>query len=634
MLVKFSSRIPLLLATATTLGCGSSPVVLGSWTLAGTGAQAGPAPAVMAASQAEPAGSDRNSLLLPSARPLRGIVAAPVGAFAAGNLVPAGGGSLIPLGGGSVMANNGGNLTPSTGGAFTIQALDIYGGVVAGTKALVAGPDGRFTLSQAKGVRFIEARRDRQLFSAYVPAEYDGDTELVLTPASTMVTEYVREQLKVEKLQLSMMDPRKVDRLIKAVADLLGDRLPLVDLSNNERAAASFERVVAAEAGAAELGTTLVEEARKAPVPAVPGAGLLLEPTAAMIGTTIVLAGAPEPSSPADDYVVAVFNGSKTKATLTRKPGGRLEVVVPNDAKNGPIGVFSNGTVLLSPHFEVSAVATELASYPGPYKPIAFALLPNGDFWTSSQGENVLTKFSAQGAVLVTSEKGERAPQQLWLDGSGRMWGYQGGVVQRFAPETGETLKMFSVKVPWPWGGAVVVGLDGTVWMSEPETQRLSHFDETGKVIGNVTVGRRPTVMAVGSNGDLWVANEADGTVSHLDAAGQAIGTYGVGTVPAALGIDRAGNAWVWAKASKTLMKLSPAGEALWTVPYATDVKELAFDSRGQGWLSTGSSVTRVRSNGKLFGVLPDGGAMMIDRDDHLWLSKSDGFGVREMRPN
>jgi YVTN family beta-propeller protein len=80
---------------------------------------------------------------------------------------------------------------------------------------------------------------------------------------------------------------------------------------------------------------------------------------------------------------------------------------------------------------------------------------------------------------------------------------------------------------------------------------------DSGRIIGDVPVGRRPVAVAVGA-GSVWVANAGSGTVSRIDPrTHKVVATIGV-RVPASDVAVGEGSVWVVGGSEGTLVRIDP----------------------------------------------------------------------------
>jgi DNA-binding SARP family transcriptional activator/DNA-binding beta-propeller fold protein YncE len=130
---------------------------------------------------------------------------------------------------------------------------------------------------------------------------------------------------------------------------------------------------------------------------------------------------------------------------------------------------------------------------------------------------------------------------------------------------------------------------------------------ETGRLVGDVLVGKQPGAVAVGE-GAVWVANEGDQTVMRIDPATRTVvSTFGLGTDVSDLAVGF-GSVWVADGNAGTLTRIDAGSNAI------RETLDLGggdpLSPRPVFWVSTGGGAVWAIKGDRLLRVDPDTSAV------------------------
>ncbi len=114
---------------------------------------------------------------------------------------------------------------------------------------------------------------------------------------------------------------------------------------------------------------------------------------------------------------------------------------------------------------------------------------------------------------------GPGAPEGGIAVGAGSVWLIvdKKGSMARIDPANGSIVDTVHLKP----GSYNPVFSEGRIWVTRASGAELTIVDAaTGKILGNVPVGRHPRFLTAGAGG-VWTLNQAKGSLSRVDVAGQ-----------------------------------------------------------------------------------------------------------------
>lgn len=213
---------------------------------------------------------------------LRGVVRSPA------SLVSNGGGGVIGNNGAGVVSNNGAGAWGPVAGAH-VTLTDSFGRALKGVSSATTQDDGSFEVAQVPaGVNVVVEVEWPQghLTSLVQPAA--AMAPVAVTPATTVVTEHLRQALAEEPLALRQVAPAAVSSLTEEVTEALERQEVSLDLTSREQAAQVFAAVVARRPSLGTKRQEILAQAREAlsealrqgeladepePLPSMPPAG-------------------------------------------------------------------------------------------------------------------------------------------------------------------------------------------------------------------------------------------------------------------------------------------------------------------------------------------------------------------------
>jgi peptide/nickel transport system substrate-binding protein len=111
--------------------------------------------------------------------------------------------------------------------------------------------------------------------------------------------------------------------------------------------------------------------------------------------------------------------------------------------------------------------------------------------------------------------------------------------------------------VPLDVAPAEVASGFGSLWVSEPDANRVVRVDPTRRqVVATIDVGRGPGAIGC-SAGDVWVVNSLDGTLARIDpGSNKVVQTIKVGSDPSAVAVSGA-SVWVASRGDGTVQPVA-----------------------------------------------------------------------------
>ena len=233
----------------------------------------------------------------------------------------------------------------------------------------------------------------------------------------------------------------------------------------------------------------------------------------------------------------------------------------------------------------------------------------------------------ARGALLEGAPAGRASRARRDRRGSRRRLLVTGAIVAVVAV-VGATLPFVlrgSGRPPAP--SAVSVGSDSIAVLDAA----------TGRVVGDVRTGSRPSAVAAGA-GAVWVANATNGTVSRIDPASQkVVGTIPIAGTPVALAVGF-GAVWVVNGEGRTVFQINPAAnKVVQTITVGNGPDAIAAGAGGV-WVANGldDTVSRIDpQHGVAVPDIPVGShpAAVVVEGQSVWVANSSDGTVMQIDP-
>jgi sugar lactone lactonase YvrE len=277
---------------------------------------------------------------------LKGLALAPPG------LLGNNGSALIANNGSGVVSNNSGGLvsnnsagyrvqeTPSSWQAVpnaTVVVVDQFHRPVKGIPPATTDAKGNFTLKNVPiGLNWlIEVQAPKGKLSTLVRPTAATDA-LKVTPASTLVTEHLRQAFTGQKVALRQVPLESFDVLTKSVEEVLQKESVSLDLTSSEKAAQVFDQVAAKHDDIKSEGKILVLDTQRATDTAIQTGALKPEEIVEPSPTPPPASPMPLPSD-----LVSTLSGAVTTLAGDGTPGsGDTQFNVPTGAAQGPDGAI------------------------------------------------------------------------------------------------------------------------------------------------------------------------------------------------------------------------------------------------------------------------------------------------------
>ena len=204
--------------------------------------------------------------------------------------------------------------------------------------------------------------------------------------------------------------------------------------------------------------------------------------------------------------------------------------------------------------------------------------------------------------------------------------------------------------------GTVSVSDDPTLFVGVSNGQ-IKHFDLSGNVINTLNTGRGGSVTGMSFDwvDNLYVTDFTANSVTKFAGSGTVVGDFGAGynCKPESIVFDGAGNAYVGETGcSHALLKFDSYGNLLASFPVTTETEgsdwiDLAADQCTILYTSQGTSVFRFNActnqqgptlttslnTGLGLRILPDGGALIANKQDIVRLDSGGRFITRYNSP-
>lgn len=538
--------------------------------------------------------------------------------------------SLLSNNGGGIIANNGGGLVANNAAGYRTRAAeawtpvanaevvveDVFGRPVRGLPAVTTDASGRFSLrgvpsGQAYVVKALIA--GVQLTALVKPLS--GRSDAALDPATTAVTEHLRQEFATRQGALAQVPVERFETLSRTVRDALVTGSIALDLTSPEAAAEVFKAAQAKSAGLGDAAKQAVEETEKAiedaiekgdlkpenlsspppeivvsppplplpsvggiprpsPIPSIagaPGGGSptpTAGPSAEPVVRTFTVGKAPE--SLAVDESGDVWVTNKDSNSVTRLRGTDGSVIGTYTVPADPWGIAVGGNVVWvacngAKRLLMLKVAdgSEIRSEDTWSKlPREVAIDSQGNAWVTTEGDGRTTLFTPKGAFRESNVTGgqlpgsnNNKPQGIAIRGT-TAWVANTGRndVVKFTGGPG-TRKNFPLSGA-PTGVAIDAG--GNVWVTRNGIDKVAKLSSAGAVLANYSTGEKPYGVAA-VRGSIWITNAGADTVTHLDGTtGSARNIYTVGRAPHGIAVDAAGNVWVANSGGNTVSRIAP----------------------------------------------------------------------------
>ncbi len=444
--------------------------------------------------------------------------------------------TLISDKGGAILSNNGAGIVSNNGGALTakvklalaqaaepwqlvekaeVELVDAADRPAPGVAPVRTDGTGRYRLQAPPGTWLVRVKANGVRLSAFVRIGAAA-TKADVSPATTVVAEYVREQAKASQAALESVAEASVAALVARVEPVLRSGAVALELASPAAAVKVLERAAAAEplvktqaaAVAAELGVALAGAgARPSTAPtSVPG-----EPSPKPAST-------PTPgATPTPDPLLGTIIAGQ--AQLDPKPASAADAA---DAVGVDLGVpdslavAADGTV-----FFTSPAGTLRAITPAGAYVAAPLAAPIGSRLATLNGDALFVDAARTGIVAVASGAG---PLQVR-----RLVAVKGAPLPAGAPLAAAGDGTFLV-------GHTRIGVDGV---------QADLLATSASLAGKAEpqAGTLPSALAYGVGGRLFAgygAKDASGNVYEVLSGGQILATYGSSTTWT-LATDRAG---------------------------------------------------------------------------------------------
>jgi streptogramin lyase len=331
-----------------------------------------------------------------------------------------------------------------------------------------------------------------------------------------------------------------------------------------------------------------------------------------------------------------------TVSNVTGSEGNVFPVSAGTTTISATSGSISGSTNL--------TIQTNYATFPLDSYPLGIAIDASGNAWVTNNSGTVI-KLSPSGAVLGTFPTGSVYSGGIAIDASGNVWVTSNNGV----PMPGDLVKNILTKFSpngtvlgtWERGGAgIAIDASGNVWITE--SGAVTKLSPSGVVLGTFPAAPASGAIAIDASGNVWVTSTVlivqtggfpslayEYPVTKLSPSGAVLGTFTIltTTYPGSLGsiaIDASGNVWViFARSccSGSVIKLSSNGEVLGTFDAGYYPAGIAIDASGNVWITSGGSddlTTEFNSSGEVLGTfivgIPTGGNA-IDASGNVWLT-------------
>jgi streptogramin lyase len=86
--------------------------------------------------------------------------------------------------------------------------------------------------------------------------------------------------------------------------------------------------------------------------------------------------------------------------------------------------------------------------------------------------------------------------------------------------------------------GGVTTGIDGRIWVTEPDANRISILKTDGSFLNSVAVHQQPTAITIGPDGNMWFTNSLSGEIGRIRTAKPGVG-YVLDIAPGFVPVDR-----------------------------------------------------------------------------------------------
>lgn len=178
--------------------------------------------------------------------------------------------------------------------------------------------------------------------------------------------------------------------------------------------------------------------------------------------------------------------------------------------------------------------------------------------------------------------------------GAGSVWLIvdKKGSLARIDPASGSIVDTVHLKP----GSYNPVFSEGRIWVTRAEGAELTIVDATtGKILGEVPVGRHPRFLTAGGGG-IWTLNQAEGSLSRVDAAGQQPVVTLPLHVPGAGGDIAYADGEVWVTMLKTPLTVVDAARTQTLCQWKGAGGDAVGVGHGSVWLTDirGGTVTRI----------------------------------------
>ncbi len=215
---------------------------------------------------------------------------------------------------------------------------------------------------------------------------------------------------------------------------------------------------------------------------------------------------------------------------------------VAYDPTNGTIWVADDDNDRIQ---HVSASGAFLGQFKSCYDPASVAISPKGSVYVACASANLILRYGQEGGTgKQIASYGSGAgqvnfPLDLAFDSGGDLWiaDTANNRIQKFSSEDKfiKSLPLGAGSQPWGIG----VAPTGDVWVSEPNSRRISLLNQQGELVERV--GSRgtgngqfewPSDIEVDSHGYVWVADAVNNRLQVFNEAGEfleALGSTGTG---------------------------------------------------------------------------------------------------------
>jgi streptogramin lyase len=72
--------------------------------------------------------------------------------------------------------------------------------------------------------------------------------------------------------------------------------------------------------------------------------------------------------------------------------------------------------------------------------------------------------------------------------------------------------------------GSITTGIDGRIWVTEPDANRISILESDGTYVKSIAVHQLPMGITIGADGNMWFANALSGEIGRVQTAEPGVG--------------------------------------------------------------------------------------------------------------